>query len=79
MNFKLLLKPVFLVVILLLLVVMGMNNRQTVWLSLPPLLPNQKLPAALMYFCFFGVGLVTGTVLSAGKKGSGGSKSKGQK
>jgi hypothetical protein len=54
---------------------MGMNNRQTVDLSLPPLLPKtQELPAAIMYFCFFGVGVLTGTVLTAGKR-SGKSKS----
>ncbi len=80
MNFKLLLKTLFLVALLLILVIMGMNNRQTVDLSLPPLWHKpQKLPAALMYFGFFAVGVVSGTVMSAGKKGSSGSKSKSQK
>jgi len=56
MNTKLLLKTVFLIAILLLLVIMGMHNRETVWLSMPPLLPrDQKLPAAMMYFGFFAV------------------------
>jgi uncharacterized integral membrane protein len=59
--------------ILLLLVIMGMNNRQTVELSLPPILPHaQKLDAAFMYFGFFGVGVLTGTVLTAGGKRGGG-------
>jgi len=77
MNSKLLLKTLFMIAILSLLVLMGMNNRQTVDLSLPPLVPKtQKLPAALMYFSFFAVGVVTGTVLTAGgKKGGGKSKS----
>ncbi len=81
MNTKLLLKTIFLVLILLLLVIMGMNNRQPVQLSMPPVLPPiQKQPAAIMYFGFFAVGLLTGTILTAGKKGGGGgSKSKSEK
>ena len=42
MNAKLLLKTVFLIVILLLLVLMGMNNRQFIAFTLPPLL-KQKI------------------------------------
>ncbi len=80
MNTKLLLKTIFLVLILLLLVIMGMNNRQPVQLSMPPVLPPiQKQPAALMYFGFFAVGLLTGTIITAGRKGGGGSKSKSEK
>ena len=80
MNFKLLLRTVFLVLILLLLVLMGMNNRQTVSLSLPPILPKVlKLSAAIMYFAFFAVGVLSGTLLVAGKKGGPGGKSKPQK
>ena len=79
MNLKVLLKTVFVVAILLLLVIMGMNNRQSVDLSLPPILSKSlKLPAAIMYFAFFAVGVLSGTVLTAGKKASGG-KSKAQK
>ena len=67
---KLILKTIFLVAVLLLLVIMGMNNRQTVELTMTPLLPKtQKQPAALMYFGFFGIGLLTGTILTAGRKG----------
>ena len=80
MNFKLLLKTIFLVLVLLLLVIMGMNNRQTVGLVLPPILPKgQHLPAAIMYFGFFAVGVLSGTILTAGKKGGGSGKSKPQK
>ena len=79
MNLKVLLKTVFVVAILLLLVIMGMNNRQSVGLSLPPILSKSlKLPAAIMYFAFFAVGVLSGTVLTAGKRGSAG-KSKAQK
>lgn len=76
MNAKLFFKTVFLIAILLLLVLMGMNNRKTVELSLPPLLPKtQEMPAAIMYFGFFGVGVLTGTILTAGGK-RGGSRTK---
>jgi uncharacterized integral membrane protein len=76
MNPKLILKTLFLIAILLLLVIMGMNNRDSVELAMPPLLPKtQKMPAALMYFGFFGIGVLTGTILNSGKKG-GSSKAK---
>jgi uncharacterized integral membrane protein len=78
MNAKLLLKTVFLIVMLLLLVLIGLHNKHTVGFVLPPVIPKAvQLPAALMYFVFFAVGLLTGTVLSAGggRKGGGGAKS----
>ena len=75
MIVKLILKTAFLVAVLLLLVIMGMNNRQPVELSMPPLLPQtQKQPAAIMYFGFFGIGLLTGSILAAGGKRGGKSK-----
>jgi hypothetical protein len=79
MNAKLLLKTIFLIVVLLLLVLMGMHNRGYINFSLPPLLTNTvSQPAAIMYFGFFAVGVLTGTVLTAGGGGrkSGGGKSK---
>jgi uncharacterized integral membrane protein len=80
MNIKLLLRTTFLVLILLLLVIMGMNNRQSVGLSLPPILPKmQKVPAAIMYFGFFAVGVLSGAMLTGGKKGGASGKSKTQK
>ena len=78
MNIKLLLRTIFLVLVLLLLVIMGMSNRQMVGLSLPPFMPKMlKLSAAIMYFGFFAVGVLSGTMLTAGRKGGG--KSKAQK
>ncbi|MGH7968024.1 MAG: hypothetical protein ACREIC_04785 [Limisphaerales bacterium] len=80
MNVKLLLKTVLLIAILLLLVIMGMHNRQTVELTMPPILPKvQRLPAAIMYFAFFAVGVLSGTLLTAGKSSRGASKSKSEK
>jgi hypothetical protein len=73
---KLLLKPIFLVLVLSLLVIMGMHNRQMVPFSLPPIVSHPvSQPAALMYFAFFAIGVITGTVLTAGggKKGAGAS------
>lgn len=79
MNAKLLLKTIFLIIVLLLLVLMGMHNRGYINFSLPPLLKDTiSQPAAIMYFGFFAVGVLTGTVLTAGVGGrkSGGGKSK---
>ena len=76
MNAKLIFKTLFLILILLLLVMMGLNNKQTVSFALPPLLQRPlSQPAAIMYFAFFAVGLLTGTVLTAGGGKGGGSKS----
>lgn len=74
MNAKLLLKTLFFILVLLLLVLMGMHNRGTVDFTLPPVLQQViKQPAALMYFAFFAVGVLTGTVMTAGtgRKGGG--------
>ncbi len=79
MNFKLIFKSLVILAVLGLLVIMGMNNRKTVELSMPYILPRtQSQPAALMYFAFFGLGFLVGAVLMAGgggkKGGSSGSK-----
>jgi len=66
---RLIFKTAFVIALLLLLVIMGMNNRQTVELSMPPLLTEpEKQPAAIMYFGFFAVGLLAGAVLTAGRR-----------
>jgi len=73
MNFKLLFKTLLIIALLALLVIMGMNNRQVVQLRMPHVLPRvQEQPAALMYFAFFGIGFLSGTLLMAGGKRSGG-------
>jgi uncharacterized membrane protein YciS (DUF1049 family) len=67
MNIIILIKTVFVTAILLLLVLIGLNNSAPIDFSLPPLITSGvKQPAALMYFAFFAVGLVTGTILSIG-------------
>jgi uncharacterized integral membrane protein len=76
MNAKLLLKTIFFILILLLLVLMGMHNRGAVDFTLPPLIDKViKQPAALMYFAFFAVGELTGTIMTAGTGKKGGAKS----
>jgi uncharacterized integral membrane protein len=76
MNPKVLLKTIFVIAILSLLVLMGMHNQGAVDLSMPPLLPKKlTAPAALMYFGFFAVGVLTGTIMIAGGKGRSKSKS----
>ena len=72
MNFKLLCKAVLIIAVLALLVMMGMHNPQPAQLDLPPILPKKlELPACYMYFGFFGVGFLVGTLLMAGgRKGA---------
>jgi len=81
MNFKLIFKALLIIAVLALLVIMGMHNRENVTLSMPNILPHdQSMPAAMMYFAFFGLGFVVGAVMMSGggKKSAGSSKSKAQ-
>ena len=67
MSAKILVKTVFFMAVLLLLLLMGMHNRSPVDFSLPPVLKQTfQQPAALMYFAFFGVGVLTGAVITGG-------------
>ena len=77
MNPKLLFKAIFLLIVLLLLVLMGLNNHDPVTFRLPPLVSKLTQKSAIMYFAFFAAGFLTATVVmvGGGKKGSGGSKS----
>jgi hypothetical protein len=78
MNAKLLFKTIFLLAVLGLLVMIGKNNPGTVSFALPPIVSKVKQPAAMMYYSFFAVGVLTGTILTAGggaKKSAGASSS----
>jgi hypothetical protein len=64
-----LIKTVFGTAVLLLLVMIGLNNRAPVDFSLPPLVNSVvQQPAALMYMVFFAVGLISGAILSLGTR-----------
>lgn len=80
MNFKLIFKTLFIIAVLSLLVLMGLNNPNTIELHLPHVKPEWptvlKQPAALMYFGFFGVGFLAGTIVMAGGGKRAASKSK---
>lgn len=81
MNAKVFFKVLLATGIVALLVMVGMNNRETIRFTLPPLLPAVKQPAALMYVGFFGFGLLAGTLITSGggKKGGGSSAQKSAK
>ena len=72
MNAKVLFKAVFLMIVLLLLVMMGMYNAQPVTFRLPPLIAEIKQKSGIMYFAFFAIGFLSGTIVMAGggKKGA---------
>jgi uncharacterized integral membrane protein len=80
MNAKLILKTLFALLVLSLLVLMGLHNKQAVSFVLPPLLARPlKQPAAIMYFVFFALGWLTGVVLTAGGKRGGSAPAKSSK
>lgn len=70
MNFKLIFKTLFIIAILSLLVFMGLTNPNMIELHLPKVKSEWptvvKQPAALMYFGFFGVGFLAGTIVMSG-------------
>ena len=66
MNSRLLAKLIFVLAVLLFMVMMGMSNRQSAEFSLPPFISDAKTAASLMYFIFFGVGVLTGAILAVG-------------
>jgi hypothetical protein len=70
MNFKLIFKTLLIIAILSLLVFMGLTNPNMIELHLPKVKPEWptvvKQPAALMYFGFFGVGFLAGTIVMSG-------------
>jgi uncharacterized membrane protein YciS (DUF1049 family) len=76
MNIKLILKTLFVIVVLALLVILGRSNPGTVKLNMPLLHQPFELEAAYMYYGFFAVGFLCGTILmSGGKRGGGAAKS----
>ena len=66
MNMRLAAKLIFVLAVLLFMVMMGMSNRHTVAFHLKPFFTDAKATASIMYFVFFGVGIITGAVLAVG-------------
>jgi len=67
MNMRLWLKLIFILAMLLFMVMMGISNNDLVQFKLKPLgFESEKTRAAIMYFIFFGAGVVTGAILLLG-------------
>jgi uncharacterized membrane protein YciS (DUF1049 family) len=67
MSFKVLFKAIVFLVILFVMLYIGVNNRQSADFFFPVLL-DKKLTtdAAMIYFGMFAVGVIAGTLLTAG-------------
>ena len=63
-------KVLFVLAVLLFMVIMGMSYRGEVNFRLMGREVGQ-LPAAILYFVFFGVGLISGAILAVGWRKSG--------
>ena len=68
MNLMMVLKTLFFMGVLSFLVLMGLHNQRVVAFNLPVLQQDIRQPAALMYFGFFAVGVLTGTIAALGQR-----------
>ena len=80
--FKAVVKTIVLLCILFVMLYVGMNNTHAIDFHFPVAGTTDKKPihesAALIYFGVFAVGLLAGTILTAGAKGGGAKKSDGK-
>jgi len=78
MSFKVLLRSVVFLAILFAVLYAGIHNTKEIEFSFPLLFQKDiRQSAALIYFCIFAIGVLGGTVLTAGGGGRrGGSKDK---
>ena len=79
MSFKVLFRSLVFLAILFVVLYAGINNTQSIEFSFPLVFQkNIREPAALVYFALFAIGVLGGTMLTAGGGGrrSGGSKDK---
>ena len=75
MNTKLMIKMGVILAVLLFRVMMGRSNQQQITFYLNPLgMSSRLVPAAIMYFIFFGVGFFAGGLLFSGGGKSGASQ-----
>ena len=63
---KIIFKSLFVLVVLALLVLMGLENPDPVEFNFDPIFSSITAPSALMYFAFFAIGFMTGIILFAG-------------
>ena len=77
-NARLLIKLVFVLAVLLFMVMMGMSNHHPTRFKLDKFGWDFETQAAIMYFIFFGVGLITGAVIAVGGGGGKHSAPKGK-
>jgi uncharacterized membrane protein YciS (DUF1049 family) len=82
MSFKVFLKTVVFLAILFVMLYVGMNNPQQIDFQFPVAGTTAKnpvhAPAALIYFGVFAVGVLAGTMLTAGGGKGGSRKSSGK-
>lgn len=79
MSFKVLFRSLVFLAILFVVLYAGINNTQSIEFSFPLVFQkNIREPAALVYFALFAIGVLGGTMLTAGGGGrrGGGSKDK---
>ncbi len=77
MNTRLFLKLIFVLAVLLFMVMMGLSNDHPARFKLAQVGWEFEVNAAIMYFIFFGAGVLAGAVIAAGGgKPSSSSKSK---
>ena len=66
MNARLLVKLIIVLAVLLFMVMMGMSNNTNIPFRLLGKTLGQEMPSAIMYFIFYGVGVVSGALLAVG-------------
>ena len=70
MSTRLWIKLILVLAVLLFMVMMGMSNKDLVQFKLDPLgWKVDNVRAAIMYYVFFGAGVVTGAILAVGPRG----------
>ena len=70
MNARLFMKVLFILAVLLFMVMMGLSNDHPARFKLARVGWDFEVKAAIMYFIFFGAGVLTGALIASGGKSS---------